>query len=237
MNLLYNFFLFLIFTFFLINCQSEQVIYYVKVNSIGESTEFKKYFLLPGNKDTSVDDLQFKEFADYIHRALQNNGFIPVNKMNDADIAVIFTYAIGDPKENQYSYNVPVWGQTGVSSSSTYGKLNSSGNYSSNTYNTPSYGITGSTTHVGSYITYKRFMNIEAIDMKKYLSLKKVILAWKTSVSSEGYSADLRRVLPVMVVGASPYLGKNSGNLIEINILEDDRRIQEIKGLQKPENE
>ena len=235
MSLLYRFFISLIFIFLSLNCQTVE--YNVKVSSIGESGDLKKYFLVPGNKDTSIDDLQFKEFANYIHKALKKNGFTPVNSLEIADIAIIFVYGIGEPKENQYSYSVPVLGQTGVSSSNTYGRLNSSGNYSSNTYYTPSYGITGSTNHVDSYTTYKRFMYIDAIDMKKFITSNKVFPVWKTSVTSEGSSGDLRKVLPVMVVGAIPYLGKNSGNLIKIEISEDDRRILEIKGLQKPEND
>ena len=238
MIIIKRFFILFIFYNLFINCQSsQQVSYDINVSSIGDSVNTKKYILIPGNKDIPIDDLQFKEYATYLNRALKLYEFVPVSSFNEADIGIIFYYGIDDPKSNQYSYNVPTWGQTGVSSSKTYGTVNSYGNYSSNTYNTPSYGITGSTTRYDTYTTYRRFMKIDAIDMREYLKSNKIVSIWNTSVTSIGSSGDLRLILPIMVVGSMPYLGKNSGKLIELSISEGDQRIDVIKGIQKTKNE
>lgn len=72
------------------NCGSESLRYNVKVNSIGETGFNKKYIIYPGSKDISFDDLYFKEYSNYLNRALIIKGFIPVSNLNNADIIIFF---------------------------------------------------------------------------------------------------------------------------------------------------
>ncbi|HOG18467.1 MAG TPA: hypothetical protein PLB96_14090 [Syntrophales bacterium] len=103
--------------------------YRVKIDSIsGLSTATKKtYILLPGVKDVEPNDLQFKEYSSYVERALSSAGYVRAENPQNANIAVFLSYGIGDPKDHQYSYSLPVWGQTGVASSTTYGTISSYG--------------------------------------------------------------------------------------------------------------
>lgn len=78
-------------------------------------------------------------------------------------------------------------------------------------------------------------MLLVATDIKEYLNSKKVKKVWVTSVDSVGSSGDLRQVMPAMVVGSMPYLGKNSGRIIEFEVLEDDQLLNEIKGFVEKE--
>lgn len=100
--------------------------FHVNVDSLSASqyTGAKSFILLPGNKDTSLSDLQFKEYASYIIRALVSQGYSPAEDFETAGLAIFLSYGIGDPQEHQYSYSLPVFGQTGVSSANTYGTLN-----------------------------------------------------------------------------------------------------------------
>lgn len=217
-------------------CQMTGLKFHVYVDSltgekaVGSST----YILLPGNKNITANDIQFREYAAYVHRAMKSKGFIPTEKVEEADLAVFLSYGIGNPEEHKYSYSLPVWGQTGVSSSYTTGTITSYGGfgtYSGTTTYTPSYGITGYTTGTSSYATYFRFMLLDAWDLKKYRNSKKETQVWKTTVTSTGSSGDLRRVFPVLVGASKRYIGENTGTQVKVMLDESDQRVIETKGI------
>jgi hypothetical protein len=196
-------------------------------------TARKHFVLLPGNKDTSVTDLQFREYAAYIDRALVSRGYVPAESIDKADLAVFVIYGIGNPQEHQYSYSIPTFGQTGVSSSSTYGTLNtygSFGTYSGTTTYTPTYGITGSTSHIRTYTTYFRFLVLDALNLSEYKQTKKEVQLWKTTITSTGSSGDLRRVFPYMVTASMPHIGTNTGQQIKVILEENDPAVLNVKG-------
>ncbi len=206
--------------------------FHVEVDSLSsyspsvEST----YLLLPGNKDTQRTDLQFQEFSQYLKRVLEEQGFREVHTLDDADLAIFLGYAISGPKEKQYSYSTPVWGQTGYSSSSTYGTVNSFGNYSGITHHNPQYGITGYQQHSGSYTHFTRYMFLNAYDAREYMKTKKEIQVWKTTVTSTGSSNDLRLIFPYLIAASKDYLGKNTENKIQVIFKENDPAVLKVKG-------
>lgn len=218
-------------------CATVQPEFNVRVDSIsGGSVDKKSFILIPGNKDTKSDDLQFKEYAAYVNRALIKQGFVPADSFEKANVAIFLVYGLGDPKEHQYSYSIPRWGQTGVSSSYTTGTINSYGGYglySGTTTYTPTYGITGSTAHAGTYTTYLRFMVLDAVDLDEYKKSNKEVQLWKTTVTSSGSSGDLRRVFPILVAASQQYVGKNTGQRVEVDMYEEDEQVIGIKGIKK----
>lgn len=206
---------------FLLGGCVQKVYYDVDVNTIGNATEGAKKYVLRAEKGINENDLEYKEYSSYIHRALQEKGFIETTFTN-ADIAIFFGYGIGNPRNNQYSYSVPTFGVTGYSSSTTYGTINSYGNsasYSGTTYHTPTYGVTGSQSYSGSYTTFDRFISLQAIDIKVFNKTKRIQPIWKTTITSTGSSSDLRAVFPYLVYASKPYLGQNTGQ--KVNILLD----------------
>jgi len=208
----------------------------VNVDSLGNAKGNTTYILLPANKGVEVNDLQFKEYATYVNRALSKKGFSLTGSFQKANVAIFLGYGIGDPKEHQYTYSIPTWGQTGVSSSYTTGMVSSFGDYGSysgTTTYTPTYGITGSTTQLGSYITYFRFMFLNAVDLDEYKKSKKQVQLWKTTVTSSGSSSDLRRVFPILVAASKDYIATNTGKKVQITLLEEDAQVLEIKGIVK----
>ncbi|EPN4935666.1 membrane lipoprotein lipid attachment site-containing protein [Vibrio fluvialis] len=206
---------------------------YVDSISAPDSPNKKTYILLPGNEGTNSNDLQFIEYASYLVRSLSNSGYELANGYDSADLVVFLSYGIGEPHTEQYTYSVPTWGQTGVSSSSTYGTLNTFGNtstYTGTTYYTPTYGITGSTTHVGSKTTYFRYLKVMAYDVEAYSQTSELKQVWATTVTSQGTSGDLREVMPILVSAADPYFGKNTGKKVSVSLRENDEVVQKIKG-------
>ncbi|MCC4852520.1 MULTISPECIES: hypothetical protein [Vibrio] len=210
--------------------------FYAHVDAISapESLNKKSYILLPGNEGVSQDDLLYMEYSNYLVRALSESGFEKASDFPSADIAIFMAYGIGDPRNEQYTYSIPTWGQTGVSSANTFGTVNTYGNtstYSATTTLTPTYGVTGSTTHIGNTTTYDRFLNIVAYDVDVYKKTEKMKQVWTTTVISSGSSGDLRRVMPVLVSAANPYLGKNTGQQVPVTLNENDKVVKNIKGI------
>lgn len=153
-----------------------------------------------------------------------------------ANTAIFLVYGIGDPQKHQYSYSVPTFGQTGVSSSYTTGTVSSYGgygSYSGTTTYTPTYGVTGSTSHIRSDTTYFRFMVLDAMDLDEYRKSKKEVQLWKTTVTSTGSSGDLRLVFPILAAASKQYIAKNTGKQVEVNNYEEDERVIEIKGIER----
>jgi hypothetical protein len=214
--------------------QSQKVKFHCLIDSICSETAHlkKKYILLPGNKGTNPEDLQFKEYAKYIHRVLQPRGYEQVTNPEEAQIAIFLAYGIGEPKEHQYTYNVPTWGQTGISSGSTYGTIYNYGGmstYSGTTTYQPQYGITGSRQITGSYITYTRYMVLDAYDFEAFRESQKSIQVWRTNVISTGRTGDLRAVFPYLATASMYWIGENSGRTIESVLDLDDERVRKIQ--------
>lgn len=210
--------------------------FHVNVDSISapEAALKTKYFLLPGVKDVEATDLQYREYSNYVERALTSSGYTKASNLAEAEIAIFLGYGIGDPETHQFTYSLPSYGQTGISSSNTYGTVNTYGNtatYSGTTTHTPTYGVTGSTTHTGSRTTYFRYMWLDAVDLDEYRTSEKEVQLWKTTVTSSGSSGDLRQVFPVLVAASKPHIGSNTGKKIKIMLSEGDKRVIEIKGL------
>lgn len=211
----------------------------VSVDSICTSSarEKKTYVLLPGNKDGKISDLQFQEFAAYTENALNAQGFKKGSSIDDAEVAILLCYGISDPQLYEYTYSVPIYGQTGVSSSTTSGTVNSFGRsviYSENTNYTPSYGVVGSSTHVETGVVFARYMVISGVDLEQFKKTGKIEDAqeiWSTKVNSVGASGDLREIFPVLLVASQKHIADNTGKKIFYNIREDEELSQKINTL------
>lgn len=223
--------------FLSVGCASR--VFYVSVDSIcASSARLKKtYVLLPGNTDGKVSDLQFQEFAGYTEKALDAQGFRKAANIDEAEIAILLCYGISDPQFYEYTYSIPVYGQTGVSESRTSGTVNSWSNsvtYSENTTYTPSYGVVGSSTHVGTGVAFARYMVISGFDLERFKETGKVEDAqeiWSTKANSVGASGDLREIFPILLVASQEHIAENTGKKISYDIKEDGKLSEKIEAL------
>lgn len=201
--------------------------------SAPEAISKTNFILFPGLENIDTNSLQYREYAAYIERALTLRGFTKAKDFGEANIAIFLGYGIGDPQKEQYSYSLPTWGKTGVSSSYTYGKVTTKGNsstYSGTTTYTPSYGVTGSKTYSGTRTNYFRYVWLYAFDLDEYKKTEKKVQLWKTTVTSTGSSGDLRQVFPILVAASSPYIGENTEKQVKVILSENDKQVIEIKG-------
>jgi hypothetical protein len=211
----------------------------ISVNAFAapQATSYRRYIVLPMNDGVQESDLEFREFCIYLHRLLQARGFQPAKSPDEAELAIFFGYGIGDPQERSYSYNVPVWGQTGVASSTTVGQVTASGDnatFTSQTSNTPQYGVTGYRTEKGSVTTFTRYAMVNAVDVERYRQEQRVVEVWTTKITSTGVSGDLRTVLPVMLAGARDFVGVSSGSMVQRQIDLDGPEVLWMKGGHSP---
>lgn len=219
---------FLIVSFFLLGCASMGPTFYVSVNSLSSSLASvnKRYIILPGNEGVSLNDLEFLEYMGYLKRALDIQGFTLAENFEDADVAVLLSYGITDPKESQYTASVPIIGTEKYIISNVY--IPGSGFQ-------PVYGsrtaVTGYNNVQRSYTTYFRYVEIIGIDLKKYLQSEELVQLWQTQITSTGSSSDLRYVFPVLIGAASDYIASDTKNTIELDLSENDPRVRSVKGL------
>jgi hypothetical protein len=222
----------------LISCATNRVA--VSVNSLAEPDSFQKnrYVILSNMEGVDSSDLQFKEYSGYIDNILNEKGFTKASSPDDAQIVIFLAYGMGGPDAHQQTYSSPVFGQTGVSSSTTYGTVSSNrggtATYSGTTNYTPTYGVTGFTEHVKTRITFTKGIILEAIDVSTFKNEKKMVPVWKVYVMSIGSSNDLRLMFPFMAVAMKPYIGINTGKQVIVGIPENDPQVLQLRERSRP---
>lgn len=196
----------------------------------GKST----YILIPGNTEVAITDLQFQEYAGYLVSALDSQGFEIAETFDQADLVITLSYGIGDPQTNTYTTAIPVFGQTGVASSTTTGTATTIGNrtnINTTTTNNPTFGITGYTTGTRTETTFYRYAQVIAFDYEVFQREQEALELWRTTTTSTGSSGDLRRVFPVMMGAAAQYLGQNSTQRQNVVLTESANEVLMVKGL------
>lgn len=151
-----------------------------------------KYAFLPLKGQES---LEYSSYQTLVVAELAKYHFQQVS-FEEAEVVVVFDYGTGS---RQRVGAVPVFGQTGVSSATTYGSVNSyggMGTYTGTTSYTPTYGITGSMPY--SYTEYSRNLWL-AIAEKKPPQGDKVNLLYEANLVSEGRNKQLPAVMPYMI--------------------------------------
>ena len=175
----------------------------VQVDAINTPNSSKKikYKLFSGIKNINENNLQYQEYALYVHRALKSKGYVKTLSSQKADITVYLRYGINDGKTLR-----------SFSSSSSV----------------TAYGVTNSHANTVSSTDYFRHMSLEAIELK---NTKEKIQLWKITATSTGSSNDLRRIFPILIGASKDYIGYNTKGKINTQITEDDDKVLEIKGI------
>lgn len=154
-----------------------------------------KFAMIP-HKDQE-GGLEYKAYAELISNELRKVGMTATTPQ-DAQVAVFIRYGIDTGREVTSSY--PIFGQTGVASSSTYGTASTYGNTSTinaTTYNTPSYGVIGSGSR--SDTVYRRFLDLEIIEMSSLKANTKIVKLYEGKARSEGILNQLPTIMPPMI--------------------------------------
>ena len=143
-------------------CSSTKVITTVETHHQLDDGHAGQAVFITSADDEAVNSLQFKAHAKLVESGLQREGFKIAASPQEADVIAFFHYGIDGGRDEVYSYSLPQYGQAGVSGSQTYGSVTGGGNYNATTTYTPSYGVTGYSSHVGTRRVYAR---TAALDM------------------------------------------------------------------------
>jgi hypothetical protein len=222
----------------LAGCNLGPTLLHEQANSFARAsqTTVKSYVLLPLDPKIDPSDFQFREYSAYVAVVLESRGLRPAPTVDQADLLVLVGFGAGEPREHYYAYSTPEFGQIGVASSTsttdaTVVRTPYAAEVTATTRTSyqPTYGVTGSTTHVGSYTTCLRWIVIRAWDRHALQSGPKTAELWRTTLRSDGTTCDLRAAAPVMVAAARTSIGTNTGQAIELKIDVNSNQIQWIK--------
>jgi len=170
------------------------------------------YALVPFKEQEG--SLEHKTYEQAVKQELNAKGFKEV-PLEQAKVVVFISYGIDTGKQVVTSY--PIFGQTGVSSSQTYGTVQSYGSYGTNsgtTTYTPTYGVVGS--GVGSRTEYMRFLKLDILD-KAAATEQKIKKLYEAKVVSSGRSGQLAVVLPTMIKALFEDFPGKSGSTRTVN--------------------
>lgn len=203
--------------------------YHLAVDSISaEDHKGASMYVYPGESSVSPDDLLFREFSADVKFALSRQGFRLADSIESADQVVFLSYGISDPERQVVS--VPHYGRTGVTSARTTGTqydFNGFSGFDATTTYEYDYGVTGY--RDVQRTVYHRIVLLSAYSVSDYANSGQMVQEWETIIRSSGSSGDLRRVFPVLMTGAEPFLATNTGQAVEMRIKESDPRIQAFK--------
>ncbi len=211
----------------------------LSVNSFAgpNALAYRSYVLLPLQGGVQPTDLEFQEYSGYVATALAARGFRPAPSLDDAQVVVFLDYGMGEPREHSYTYDLPIWGQTGVKSSQTTSDVSAVGNtatiQSKTTYK-PEYGVTGYTTYSASYTTFTGFALLSAVDVGRYKADRQIVEVWKTRIACVGKNGDLRGVFPAMIGGAWDLFAKSTGRIVERSVSDSSREVVWIRNPKGP---
>ena len=210
-------------------------IFHVHVDAINDGRESanKTSVIVPGNEDTDPADLQFREFARYLGRALKSNGFIAASENQPPDVKIYLSYGLGNPKSRVRTYTVPVWGRKATeitTTESTY-QTKTGTNTTTTTNITPEYGVTGYATQQQIQTIYPKHVQIEAYNIKNAKTGDKLEQLWKTTVHYEGKKNQIRSIFPILMAASAKHLGGNTGRKIVVKLTKHQDEVKMIKGI------
>lgn len=152
------------------------------INSYGNYNLYgKTYYLESGKKDVSSNDLEFKEYAKYVHENLKNQGAIKTTNKKTADMRITMSYGIEDK-----SHIVTVQKEIKDKNQNTIG-------YQS----VPT-----------TKAEYLRVISVCAYD--NLSEETEPTMLWKTDFKSSGRKNNLQDVMPNIIYAGNGKFGKSS---------------------------
>ncbi len=181
-----------------------------------------------------TNSLLFQEFYRYLKTILENNNYVVVDDIDQANLVIFFNYGISEPYYETYDRLVPIWGYAGATTTTTGNvRLNPYSNsvtYSEQTVSKPRTQITGYQTVTRTRRSYMRFTNLVAYDLDYFLEYNKEKRIWQTMITNIADSDDLRSVFPHMLIAGEGFIGRSSGHKQTIRVLYHDERVKALRG-------
>ena len=209
-------------------CSSAFVVQVSAIAEPGIETTNTRYVLVNGNAAGKENDLFFREFSAYFVPLLAEKGYQRVDSREDADVEIVFRYAVSEGRTGINTFSHPIYDLIG---GNTYNIVETKTDGAGNTTTTRStVNIPLQTLYVGnalessSYTLYTSSASLEAYKIKPQRKVQ-----WKTLMNLTTESNDLRTTMPIMAAAAAPFLASNSGSAKEVELKRDDPRITQVR--------
>jgi hypothetical protein len=184
----------------------------------------KKCAVLPATPDVRPDDLQFREFAAQTSESLAERGCAPAEGLEDADLAVLLSYGVGEPvtvEQRDYVIYRP-WGRWRreipefVPVTTTY------------VFNTYSIALEARSVERAVREDARSGPDIHRSggakeEAARQPGARQAVLGrqvWKVRASHASRQGDLRVLFPWLLAGAKDYFGADSGHSVVITVPE-----------------
>ncbi|MCF6218528.1 MAG: hypothetical protein L3J94_07200 [Gammaproteobacteria bacterium] len=196
------------------------------------STDNPAYQLLSGDPNIDPDDLYFKEFSHYAQQALKEAGLHSTQQKASAQQKIYFSFGINRGTTKRRTYSTPVYEYTGGESISIKEHTIRDGAAATTTtelYVPYRYQLVGRERRSSETTTYKSYLRLEGRSNDEQAKQ-----LWMITVEADSANNDLRVLIPLMLSKAQPFIGKNSGKIIEIKASQNDPAIEQFIGKAKP---
>lgn len=200
---------------------NDDIVFRVKLSSFSDNIgrQGASYFIVPGSDKINPNDFLFKDLKIYISEALKSHGMLVVEDINSADYLIFANFGISDPEVSVETISrpivIPVY--TPGTTTNVYGSygnrlgsIQTDGQWSSQ--------YAGNNTETYKTVSYNRWLNIEAINYRHWKSTKEIVPVWKILTQSAGPGGDIRLVLPLLALGITNYINKDSGTQLNFTI-------------------
>lgn len=152
--------------------------------------------------DEQQGSLEFASHAKKLEAKLAAAGMrvVPYDpKASPPRYVAFLDFSIDGGREVPYSYSVPQWGPTGVTSSTTTGVISPYGTYSGSTTYQQSYGVTGYNQVSGTETQFTRYLYIDIMEVKQNGD---VAQAYESRLVSSGSCGSLTAVMDNLLTAA-----------------------------------
>jgi len=159
-------------------------------------------------KDSKSNDLRSKRYLPYLDTILQEQGYSKASNGSLAKQTIYLDYGIEKGDEATETYMEPnIHIGFGYNSGFNHPFGGYFGNYNHPFFN--NYYDAGYRTYQRTYIMYNRYVHIVAKDQAS----KEL---WRVDVTSEGQSKNLRKIIPLLIQSAKPFLGTTTALPVEL---------------------
>jgi hypothetical protein len=222
---------------FLVGCSPKLAVRIDSIVAQGAVLQEKDYIFYSGMRGTSANDLYFREYGKYFLEVLKKNGYRQVHQPGVADLAIYFSYGITGGTEVHYTYTRPVYATVGgetVDIRETETDPAGRKIKTTKTVTIPSTTrVVGVETRRESYTVFTAHAILEAEEIHgtEGQTDNSMETLWKTTITTTSKLDDLRRIMPIMAAASVPYLGKNTGEIVTVELRDGDAQVLEMKRL------
>lgn len=212
-----------------------QTAYRFSVDAINSPTTRtgQSYVLLPGDPETSVNDLRFQEAAKYAQAALATKGYTRVPEPSQADVVITLDAAVGEPQTLTRTSVEPLYMETGGYYRQVSRPIrDKEGNVryvTSTIWSPPRNRLVGTYDSSESYLVYEKRFALTAFT-NEGADVEKLPQLWSVVVSNQDSSSDLRAYLPLLATVAADYIDADTGKQVTVKLKADDPRVLQVHG-------